>query len=145
MENWFGLPGATDIKYLLDTVNGQLQVYSSDNPQMKSVFNTMGRELGRKYPGREAPQNTFNIYQGPGQDQEYNESSNVCCKGKRGRSFRICHLILKPGQYQIGDFVFSYDTMFNVEKFDNASGWDVNVQDFQSLSKVMNCVLARTL
>ena len=41
---------------------------------------------------------------------------------------------LKPGQYQIGDFVFGYDTMFNVEKFDNASGWDVNVQDFQSLS-----------
>ena len=68
LEDWFGLPGASDVKYLLDTVTGQLQVYSSDNPQMKSTFNTLGRELGRQYPGREAPQNTFNIYQGPGQD-----------------------------------------------------------------------------
>lgn len=68
MQNWFGLPGATDIKYLLDTMNGQLQVYTSDNPNMKSSFNTLGRELGIQSPGRTAPTNNLYVYQGPGQD-----------------------------------------------------------------------------
>lgn len=70
LQDWFGLPGSTDIKYLLDTMNGQLQVYSSDNPLNKQVFNTLGRQMfgESNYPGRTSPQNTFNIYQGPGQD-----------------------------------------------------------------------------
>lgn len=38
---------------------------------------------------------------------------------------------LKPGQYQIGDFIFGDGTMFNVEEFDSLGGYDVNVQDFQ--------------
>lgn len=68
LQNWFGLPGATDIKYLLDTMNGQLQVYTSENPQMKSSFNTFGREMGVQYQGRQAPTNNLYVYQGPGQD-----------------------------------------------------------------------------
>lgn len=70
LQDWFGLPGSTDIKYLLDTMNGQLQVYSSDNPLNKTVFNDWDRTLygAQNYPGREGPQNTFHIYQGPGQD-----------------------------------------------------------------------------
>ena len=68
LQQWFGLTGSTDVKYLLDTMEGQLKVYSSDNPQMKTTFNTLGREFGRQYPGRNAPANTFYIYQGPGQD-----------------------------------------------------------------------------
>ena len=68
LENWYGLPGANDIKMLLDTMNGQLSVYDASNPNMKSVFNTMGRELGTQYPGRAAPTNNLYIYAGPGQD-----------------------------------------------------------------------------
>lgn len=68
LQQWFGLTGSTDVKYLLDTFEGQLKVYSSDNPQMKTTFNTLGREFGKQYPGRNAPANTFYIYQGPGQD-----------------------------------------------------------------------------
>lgn len=68
LQQWFGLTGSTDVKYLLDTMEGQLKVYSSDNPQMKTTFNTMSRELGVQYPGRSGPANTFYIYQGPGQD-----------------------------------------------------------------------------
>ena len=68
LQNWFGLPGASDIKYLLDTMNGQLQVYASENPQMKSTFNTFERSMGNVGPGRSAPTNNLYIYQGPGQD-----------------------------------------------------------------------------
>lgn len=68
LESWFGLPGANDIKYLLDTMTGQLKVYTSDNPEMKQTFNTLGNELGATYPGRPSPTNIFTIYQGPGQD-----------------------------------------------------------------------------
>lgn len=68
LEQWFGLTGASDIKYLLDEMNGQLQVYSSENPQMKSTFNTWYREMGNPTPGRAAPTNNLYIYQGPGQD-----------------------------------------------------------------------------
>ncbi|AYN57972.1 minor tail protein [Mycobacterium phage Fowlmouth] len=38
---------------------------------------------------------------------------------------------LEPGQYQLGDFVFGYGTLFSVETFD-PMGYDVNVQDYQS-------------
>lgn len=41
--------------------------------------------------------------------------------------------ILRPKQYQIGDFVFGDGTLFNVEQFDVA-GYEVNVQDFQASS-----------
>lgn len=68
LQNWYGLPGATDIQYLLDTMNGQLQVYTSENPMMKSTFNTFARELGNPGPGRTAPTNNLYVYQGPGQD-----------------------------------------------------------------------------
>ena len=37
---------------------------------------------------------------------------------------------LEPGQYQIGDFVFGFGTLFNVEDFD-IGGYEVNNQDFQ--------------
>ena len=37
---------------------------------------------------------------------------------------------LEPGQYQIGDFIFGYHTLFKVESFD-IGAYDVNVQDFQ--------------
>ncbi|AVD99639.1 minor tail protein [Mycobacterium phage Cuke] len=38
---------------------------------------------------------------------------------------------LEPGQYQLGDFVFGFGTLFTVENFD-PMGYDVNVQDYQS-------------
>lgn len=68
IQSWTGLSGASDVKYLLDEVTGQVQAYSSDNPQQKTTFNTLGRELGASYGNRQAPQNNFHIYQGPGQD-----------------------------------------------------------------------------
>lgn len=68
LTSWFGFPGASDIKFLLDEAEGQLKIYTSDNPQMKHSFNTLGRELGATYPGRPTPTNNFTIYQGPGQD-----------------------------------------------------------------------------
>lgn len=68
MQSWFGLPGASDIKYLLDTMNGQLQVYASENPMKRTTFNTLARSLGNAQPGRSAPTNNLYIYQGPGQD-----------------------------------------------------------------------------
>ena len=68
LTSWFGFPGASDIKYLLDEVSGQLQIYTSENPQMKHTFNTLGRSLGKQYPERPSPTNQFVIYQGPGQD-----------------------------------------------------------------------------
>lgn len=68
LTSWFGMPGASDVKFLLDEMTGQLQIYSSDNPQMKHTFNTLGRELGNTYPGRPSPTNQFVINQGPGQD-----------------------------------------------------------------------------
>lgn len=69
--NWVGLPGASDLKYLLDEYSGQLQLYTSDNPDNKSIFNTLAREIQgtNAYPGRtNSTSNTFHIYQGPGQD-----------------------------------------------------------------------------
>jgi len=74
LTQWFGLPGASDIKYLLDEVTGQLQVYTSDNPQMKNTFNTLPRALGADYSTRNQATNNFNIYQGPGQD--YRDTMN---------------------------------------------------------------------
>lgn len=68
LESWFGLPGSNDVRFLLDEMSGQLKVYSSDNPDQKTTFNTLGRELGSTYPGRPAPTNILTIYQGPGQD-----------------------------------------------------------------------------
>jgi hypothetical protein len=66
--DWMGLSGASDAKYLLDELNGQLQVYSSENPDMKTTFNTIARNRGQEFPGRAAPTNNLYIYQGPGQD-----------------------------------------------------------------------------
>lgn len=43
------------------------------------------------------------------------------------------HDNLIPGQYQIGSVVFGESTVFKVESFDSVGGYDVNVQDFQSL------------
>lgn len=70
LESWFGLPGANDIKYLLDTAAGQLKVYSGENPDMKTVLNTFGKETGLygRYSERPSPTNYFQIFQGPGQD-----------------------------------------------------------------------------
>lgn len=69
MEKWFGLPGATDVQYLLDTMSGQLQVYSQENPLNKTTFDTWGkRTFGDINYQRQPPANTFYIYQGPGQD-----------------------------------------------------------------------------
>jgi len=69
MLNWVGLPNASDINYLLDEMNGQLQVYSSENPMMKSSFNTLERLANSPtIKGREAPTNNLYVYQGPGQD-----------------------------------------------------------------------------
>ena len=66
--NLFNLPGASDVNYLLDTVTKQLKVYSADNPEFKTTLNTFGRAIGGSYGDRTGPQNTFYIYQGPGQD-----------------------------------------------------------------------------
>lgn len=65
-----GFPGAQDMKFLLDTVTGQLQAYTSENPQDKNTFDTLGRKYNRdRYVDqRTGPANTFYIYQGPGQD-----------------------------------------------------------------------------
>lgn len=68
LTQWFGFPGANDIKYLLDTTTGQLNVYSSENPQMKHVFNTLPRAMGKDYPTRTPPINQLYVFQGPGQD-----------------------------------------------------------------------------
>ncbi len=68
IQNWLGLSGATDIKYLLDEMSGQVLAYSSDNPQNKTVLNTLGRELYTGYSDRQGPVNYLTIYQGPGQD-----------------------------------------------------------------------------
>ena len=69
LTQWFGFPGASDMKFLLDEQTGQLQAYTSDNPQMKHTFNTLGKQLGAGgYSDRQPPQNNFTIYQGPGQD-----------------------------------------------------------------------------
>jgi hypothetical protein len=70
LEQWFNLPGAGDVKYLLDTTTGQMQVYSSENPRVKSTFNTLGRELGgpQAYGSRNQVTNQFMIVQGYGQD-----------------------------------------------------------------------------
>lgn len=68
LTQWFGFPGASDIKYLLDEATGQLQVYTSENPQNKHTFNTLPRALGAEYPGRQAPTNNLYVFQGPGQD-----------------------------------------------------------------------------
>lgn len=70
ITNWVGLPGATDLKFLLDEVTGQLQVWTSENPQMKNTFNTLGRQLdgANRYGTRDGTRNEFHIYQGPGQD-----------------------------------------------------------------------------
>lgn len=69
LESWLGLPGATDVQFLLDTMTGQLMAYTSENPEKKTILNTLGRELG--FSGgqtRPSPNNIFYIYQGPGQD-----------------------------------------------------------------------------
>lgn len=65
-----GFPGAQDMKFLLDTTTGQLKAYTSENPQDKHTFDTLGRKFGQdKYiDQRSSPANTFYIYQGPGQD-----------------------------------------------------------------------------
>lgn len=65
-----GFPGAQDMKFLLDTVTGQLQAYTSENPQNKQTFDTLGRKYNRdRYVDqRTGPANNFYIYQGPGQD-----------------------------------------------------------------------------
>ena len=69
ITSMLGFPGASDMNFLLDTVTGQLQAYTSDNPQDKHTFDTLGRQFNPgKYAGRQAPTNTFYIYQGPGQD-----------------------------------------------------------------------------
>jgi hypothetical protein len=70
LTSWLGFPGAQDINYLLDTKTGQLQAYTSANPDMKSTFNTMGRMAnpGNFVDARVQPTNQFIIYQGPGQD-----------------------------------------------------------------------------
>jgi tape measure domain-containing protein len=71
VQQWLGLSGSSDIRYLLDEQTGQMQAYSSDNPMLKTTLNTLDRERGNpRYAGKERsnPSNTFNIYQGPGQD-----------------------------------------------------------------------------
>lgn len=70
LQDWLGLPGATDVQYLLDKMTGQISVYSSENPTQKNVFNTLSRELfgANNFQTREGPKNEFYIYQGPGQD-----------------------------------------------------------------------------
>lgn len=68
LVNLFGMPDASDINYLLDTVTGQLKIYSSDNPDYKTTFNTIDRQIFGQGGERTQPQNTFYIYQGPGQD-----------------------------------------------------------------------------
>lgn len=67
MLNIFGMPQATDINYLLDTITGELKIYSSENPDYKTTFNTLDRQLTGGGT-RQGPQNSFYIYQGPGQD-----------------------------------------------------------------------------
>lgn len=42
-------------------------------------------------------------------------------------------MTLKPGQFQIGDFVFGDRTWFSIETCD-IGGYDMNIQDFQSTS-----------
>ena len=68
MLNLFGMPNAPDANFLLDTITGQLKIYSSENPDFKTTWNTMGRQLSGKGSNRAGPENTFYIYQGPGQD-----------------------------------------------------------------------------
>lgn len=70
IQSWTGLTGSSDVKYLLDKETGQVQAYSSDNPQQRSTFNTIGRELGDNTSGstRTSPVNYLTVYQGPGQD-----------------------------------------------------------------------------
>lgn len=69
LTSWFGFPGANDIKYLLDTVTGELKTYTSENPDLKHTFNTFGKETGLvNYGSRPSAYNYFTIYQGPGQD-----------------------------------------------------------------------------
>lgn len=69
IQSWTGLSGASDVRYLLDEVTGQVQAYSSDNPQQKTAFNTLGRELGAGgYSDRQTVINNNTVYQGPGQD-----------------------------------------------------------------------------
>ena len=64
MLNLFGMPSATDINYLLDTITGELKIYSSENPDYKTTWQTPGN----RYETRTGPSNSFYIYQGPGQD-----------------------------------------------------------------------------
>lgn len=68
LQAWLGLPGANDVRYLLDTLTGELKAYTTENPELKHTFNTLGKELGYRYGDRIGAQNQFNIYQGPGQD-----------------------------------------------------------------------------
>lgn len=68
LTSWLGFPGATDMRFLLDEVTGQVQAYTSENPRNKHTFNTLPRALGKQYPERQAPTNNLYIYQGPGQD-----------------------------------------------------------------------------
>ena len=64
MLNLFGMPSATDINYLLDTITGELKIYSSENPDYKTTWQVPGS----RYESRTGPSNSFYIYQGPGQD-----------------------------------------------------------------------------
>lgn len=69
--DWAGLSGSSDVKYLLDEYTGQIAAYSSENPENKRIFDTLGRSLGSsKYNDavRNGPVNHLTIYQGPGQD-----------------------------------------------------------------------------
>lgn len=68
ITEWLGLPGASDINYLLDTVTGQVKAYTSENPENKTTLNTLDRNLGGRFSERQGATNTFTIYQGPGQD-----------------------------------------------------------------------------
>ncbi|AEK07473.1 tape measure protein [Mycobacterium phage Send513] len=69
IQSWTGLTGSSDVRYLLDEVSGKVQAYSSDNPQNKTEFNTLGRQLGaRGYSDRPTVINNNTVYQGPGQD-----------------------------------------------------------------------------
>lgn len=69
IQSWTGLSGASDVRYLLDEVTGQVAAYSSDNPQQRTLFNTLGRELGGSRYGERPPvTNNLTVYQGPGQD-----------------------------------------------------------------------------
>lgn len=70
MMQWLGFGGYQGrVRYLLDTMTGELKVWQAENPEMKQTFGTLGKMLGVEYPGRpEAPSNIFYIYQGPGQD-----------------------------------------------------------------------------